>query len=88
MTLMSANVATALVDIGDAADSLSDGVAALIVIGNAMTPLEGEVSTAEYKALCFVMEKLGQDVERIEAILESVRYRRPASAPEPEKTNA
>ena len=44
--------------IGDAADSLSDDVAALILICNASAD-----DTAESKTLQFVTEKLGDDVK-------------------------
>ena len=64
--------------IGDAADSLSDDVAALILICNASAD-----DTAESKTLQFVTEKLGDDVKKIQASVESVRYRRPTSTREP-----
>jgi hypothetical protein len=74
MTLMTEDVAQALLDMRDVVSSMEDGIGALIVVGNAMM---AEEKTAEFKALVFVTDKLGQDVQKIYDLPESVRYRRP-----------
>ena len=85
MTVMSADARSAILDMVDITSSMEDGIAALIVVGIAMVE---EEKTAEVKALVFVTEKLGEDVQKIRAALESIRPPRLVSAPEPEKGGA
>ena len=84
MTVMSADARSAILDM-DITSSMGDGIAALIIVGNAMIE---EEKTAEFKALIFVTEKLGEDVREIRAALESIRPPWLVIAPEPEKGGA
>jgi hypothetical protein len=74
MTAMTVDVARAIIDIGDLIDTMQEGVAALNVVCNAMVnPDPDGKPTLEEAALVYLAGHLGDDLDKVQRLIESLR---------------